>query len=211
MKNIIVNLLLLGALFAQQSQVDSLETVIKNDDRNITAMFDLARLYYEMVSLKENEKAMKRAEELLTGILGQKPEHAEAMVYYGSLLTLMGRDAFFPWDKLSYVEEGCDYMDKAVRLEPDNIRLRIRRAMNNINLPDSFDRQAYYLEDFEFIRKHPAFPNFAPDFQQQMLYYSALACEKNEQLQKSTELYQQVIAINKDTEFAQRAITAIQK
>ena len=114
MKNVIFNFLLLGVLFAQESTLDSLENIIKNDDQNIEAMFGLAKIYYNMVSLEENDDAMERAEELLTAILKKKTDHAEAMVYYGSLLTLKGRGAFWPWKKLSYVEEGCEIMDKAM-------------------------------------------------------------------------------------------------
>ena len=99
MKIILINFLFLGVLFAQPSKLDSLENVIKNDDQNIEAMFDLAKIYYNMVSKEENDVATER-------------------------------------------------------------------ALNNINLPDSFDRQMYYLSDFEFIRNHPAFLTFGPDFQQ---------------------------------------------
>jgi len=211
MKTLLISLILVGALFAQQSQVDSLERVVKNDAQNIEAMFNLAIIYYNMVSKQENDYAAERAEELFKAILKKDKDHTESMVYYGSLLTLMGRDAFLPWDKLSYVEEGCEMMDKAVRLEPDNIRLRIRRALNNINLPDSFNRQAYYLEDFEFIRNHPAFLTFKPEFRQQILFYSAMAYEKNNEPKKSREMYQHVININKDTELAQRAGEAMKE
>ncbi len=211
MKVVLISLMFLGALFAQQSELDSLEGVVKNDAQNTDAMFKLAIIYYNMVSKQENDKATERAEELFKAVLKEKNDRTDAMVYYGSLLTLKGRDAFLPWRKLSYVEEGCEMMDKAVRLDPKNINLRIRRAMNNINLPDSFDRQAYYLSDFEFIRNHPAFLSFPPDFQQQILYYSALACEKNNEPEKSRELYQQVIDINKNTEFAKRAGEAMRE
>jgi tetratricopeptide (TPR) repeat protein len=209
MKVLLVSLLLLGTLFAQQSKLDSLENVVKNDSQNIDAMFNLATIYYNMVSKQENDDATERAEELLKAILQKKNDHTEAMVYYGSLLTLKGRDAFLPWSKLSYVEEGCELMDKAVRLDPKNIRLRIRRAMNNVNLPSPFNRQAYYLEDFEFIRNHPAFLTFNADFQQQILFYSAIAYEKNNEPKKSREMYQQVIDLNKNSELAKRASEAV--
>jgi tetratricopeptide (TPR) repeat protein len=209
MKVILISLILLGALFGQQSKLDSLESVVKHDAQNIEAMFNLAIIYYNMVSKQENDDATERAEELFKTVLQKKKDHTEAMVYYGSLLTLKGRDAFLPWSKLSYVKEGCAVMDKAVQLDPKNIRLRIRRAMNNIKLPNTFNRQTYYLQDFEFIRNHPAFVTFKPDFQQQILFYSAMAYQKNNEPEKSRAMYQQVIDINKDTELANRASEAM--
>ena len=211
MRVFFISLLLFGALSAQPSKLDSLEAVVKDDDKNIEAMLNLAIIYYNMVSKQENEEATERAEQLFKTILQIKKDHSEAMVYYGSLLTLKGRDAFLPWSKLSYVDEGCALMDEAVRLEPANVRLRIRRALNNIKLPDSFDRQAYYLEDFEFVRNHPAFNTFKPDFQQQILFYSAIAYQKNNEPQKSREMFQSVIDINKDSALARRASEAMQE
>jgi len=211
MKTLFINLILMGILFAQQSTIDSLESIVTKDDQNIAAKIQLAKIYHDLVVEKENEEASDRAEELFESILKKKRDHAEALVYYGSLLTLKGRDAFLPWKKLSYVEDGCDEMDKAVQLDPKNITLRITRAMNNINLPDFFKRQAYYLEDFEFIRNHPAFGSFPPVFQQQILFNSAKAFEKNDHPQKGVEMYKQVIAINKDSDFGKRANKAIKE
>lgn len=211
MKIFFISLTLLGALFAQQSKIDSLENIVKNDDQNIEAMFQLATIYHDMVIEEENDDATERAEELFESILQKKRDHVEALVYYGSLLTLKGRDAFLPWNKLSYVEEGCDEMDKAVQLAPQNVTLRITRALNNINLPGFFNRQTYYLEDFEFIRNHPAFVSFPPDLQQRILFSSAKAFVNNDEPQKGTEMYQQVIAINKDSDFGQRANKAMKE
>ena len=205
MKTLFISLILLSALFAQRSKIDSLENVVQSDATNIDAMFQLAKIYHDMVVDQENDDAVERAEELFKSILQKKGDHAEALVYYGSLLTIKGRDAFLPWKKLSYVEVGCDEMDKAVQLAPQNISLRITRAMNNINLPDFFNRQTYYLEDFEFIRNHPAFVSFPTGLQQKILFNSAKAFEKNEQLQKSLEMYQKVNALNENSEYGKLA------
>ena len=211
MKLIIINIILLGVLFAQQPKVDSLENIVKNDADNIEAMLDLAILYYNIASKKENDDATDRAEELFKAILEKKTDHTEAMVYYGSLLTIKGRDAFLPWSKMSYVKEGCELMDKAVRMDPENINLRIRRAINNINLPGIFNRKSYFLEDFDYIRNHPAFSGFKPDLQQQIYYYSAIAFDENNEPDKSREMYQQVININKENKLGKRAGDALKE
>jgi tetratricopeptide (TPR) repeat protein len=205
MKILFLCFLFIGTLLGQQSMVDSLESILEKNPNNLDVKLKLAITYHNMVREKENDDASERAAALFNNILKMDPNHTETMVYYGSLLTLKGRDAFFPWKKMSYVEDGCDLMDKAVKLEPENVSLRIRRAMNNINLPDMFERERYYLEDFQFIRNHPAFSNFNPGLKQQILFNSARAFEKNRQPDKSRELYQQVIEIDKDSKLALQA------
>lgn len=205
MKSLIFYFLMIASLLAQKSTIDSLENLVKKEPTNVQAKLELAVIYHDIVRKKENDDATDRAEQLFNEILEINQEHTAAMIYYGSLLTLKGRDAFFPWEKMSYVEDGCDLMDKAVKLEPENVALRIRRAMNNVNLPDMFEREQFYLEDFEFIKNHPAFSNFNPGLKQQILFNSAKAFDKNGQSDKSRELYKQVIEIDKDSQLAVQA------
>lgn len=42
------------------------------------------------------------------------PDHPLLLVYLGSAKAIQGRDAFFPWNKVRYVEQGCELMDQAL-------------------------------------------------------------------------------------------------
>ncbi len=204
MKVIIYLLFSAMALTAQTTKIDSLEDVLKTNPA-IDTKFQLASVYHDAIRVEENDDYSERAEELFQEILVEKRDHVEALATYGSLKTLMGRDAFMPWNKMKYVEQGCDKMDKAVQIDPANLRIRMTRAFNNINLPSFFNRITYYLEDFEFIRTHQAFNQFKPNLKLQILYYSAKAFENNDQIQEAKEMYTKAVAMNLKNSLTQKA------
>lgn len=200
-----------NALQAQPLKIDSLETSLRAAPNNIEIKYELALRYHALVQKQENSEALKRAERLLTEILETKPDHVAALVYYGSLLTLKGRDALLPWNKLKYVERGCDKMDKAVQIDPQNINTRIVRAMNNINLPDFFNRLPYCLEDFDFIKASPEFSHLNPATQQRIYYYSGQALEKDGQVAKAIDCYKKAIGVSEDKTVATEAALALKE
>ena len=63
--------------------------------------------------------------------------------------------------KMSYVNKGAGFMDKAVRRDPDNVSVRLTRAFNSKSLPSFLGRGHIALEDFEYlaglIEKNPDF------------------------------------------------------
>ena len=195
---------LLATITFGQSNADSLETVIKLDQTNIEAKYQLAMIYHDQIRSNKGDES-DRAEKLFLEILKEKRDHVKARVYYGSLLTLRGRDAWLPWKKLSYVEEGCDEMDKAVKIAPKNITVRLVRGMNNIHLPGFFNRITYCLEDFKFLRTNPAFESFNTSTKQQVLYFNAKAFMDNDETEKAVELYEQVVALYPDSKMGKKA------
>ncbi|MGL5431208.1 MAG: hypothetical protein ACRC9S_10900 [Vibrio sp.] len=52
----------------------------------------------------------------LENLLAQEGASALSLVYLGSTRTLMGRDAFLPWKKMRYSEEGLAMIDKGLTL-----------------------------------------------------------------------------------------------
>jgi len=198
-------------LQAQQSKIDSLEAALQRTPENIDLRYELALHCHAIVQKEKDNDVWERAEKLFQEILAVKPEHVAALVYYGSLLTIKGRDALLPWNKLRYVEQGCDKMDKAVQIAPDNINIRIVRALNNIHLPDFFNRLPYCLEDFENIRKRPEFNHLDPASRQQILYYSGQAFEKDDQAVKAIESYKKAISINGHNPLAVQARQALKE
>lgn len=101
---------------------------------------------------------MEKGEKFFQKVLEYDPENAVAMVWYGSLMTIKGRDSWLPWEKLKHVENGCKLMDKAVRNEPHNLSVRYIRARNNLSLPLFFQRIDTAITDLNYIIRH-----FPPD------------------------------------------------
>lgn len=203
-----LTLVFVSIFFLNAQNVDALEAAYEKNPNDVDVMYKLAVEYHNMVANETGDKT-EDAEALFKKILTAKKDHVEARVYYGSLLTLKGRDAWIPWDKLNFVEQGCDQMDKAVQIDPNNLTVRITRAQNNINLPSFFKRISYCLVDLKFITNHPAFESFDERMKQQLLSLYGQALMANDETEASIEMYSRVVAINKDSDYGKSAAEII--
>jgi len=209
MKQFTLTLLFTFLIVAQTTQIDSLESVLSSGKGTTETKYTLALLYHDEVAKEENGDYTDRAEELFKEVLTEDKTNAMALAYYGSLMTLMGRDAFLPWNKMKYVEQGCDKMDKAITIQPDNITIRMTRAMNNVNLPDFFNRIGYILEDFKYLREHQAFSSFDTSMQTEIFFYSGVTYEKNDEVLKAKEMYKKAVETGSKTQLVARAQEAL--
>lgn len=209
MKQFTLTLLFTFLIVAQTTQIDSLESVLSSGKGTTETKYTLALLYHDEVAKEENGDYTDRAEELFKEVLTEDKTNAMALAYYGSLMTLMGRDAFLPWNKMKYVEQGCDKMDKAITIQPDNITIRMTRAMNNVNLPDFFNRIGYILEDFKYLRENQAFSSFDTSMQTEIFFYSGVTYEKNDEVLKAKEMYKKAVETGSKTQLVARAQEAL--
>lgn len=102
-----------------------------------------------------NEELVEVAYERLNDTLQQDGATPLTLVYLGSTETLMGRDAFLPWNKMKYVEKGLSTIDKSLVLLkdedqpiheqprvqglPDSYLTRAMAAVTYTSLPDMFN------------------------------------------------------------------------
>jgi tetratricopeptide (TPR) repeat protein len=112
------------------------------------------------IKAKEDVKTYApKAVEFLTRAHEIDTKDYETMCYLGSDTTMMARTTLNPVKKMSYVNKGTGFMDKAVRKNPDNISVRLTRAFNSKSLPSFLERGHIALEDFEhlagLIEKNP--------------------------------------------------------
>ncbi len=103
--------------------------------------------------------ALRRAEP-------QQPAYA---AYLGSAIALKAREAWMPWNKLKYAEQGLDHIDQALAaLKPDHDRLLLRgvpvsvetrlvAASTFLALPDGiFHRRASGKKLIDEMLRYPA-------------------------------------------------------
>jgi len=100
-----------------------------------------------------DKKAVKEAERLFKKALLIEPENPEILAWYGSVLTMKGRDALSPISKLRYVDQGIETMDETCKNAPDNITVRMVRAGNSLGLPCFFGRLDFAISDSEYLLK----------------------------------------------------------
>lgn len=78
-----------------------------------------------------DDKALQRGLQLTEKILAANPKHAEAMVWRGTGLFSLAGTHFRSGDGekgMQYYQQGVALMDEAVRLEPENLGVRIPRG-----------------------------------------------------------------------------------
>ena len=100
---------------------------------------------------KDAKKYAPKAVEFLTRAHEINKKDCETMCYLGSATTMMARTTWNPVKKMSYVNKGTGFMDKAVRRDPDNVSVRLTRAFNSKSLPSFLERGHIALEDFEYL------------------------------------------------------------
>lgn len=109
----------LGVAAGMWSGVVSADTVDANSFQGAQAEFTRA--------LKGDSDAVEPAMELFRVLSESDPGNPLLTAYYGSAQTLRARDAWMPWNKMKYTEEGLDTIDGALRmLEPEHDVQRTR-------------------------------------------------------------------------------------
>jgi hypothetical protein len=125
-----------------------------------------------------DKKAVQEAYTLLEKLRYHYPHDTLILAYYGSALTLRGRDALDPIERLDHVRQGLKCLDNAVADDPDNVTIRILRGYTCYHLPEFFfHRTATSVTDFSYlISRYTKDPDlFSAQFVQQLKKDLALA------------------------------------
>ncbi len=137
----------LAALLVQIAQ---LQQRLDKNSSDYEALCGLGIAYHD-AALKDSKVYAKKAVQYLDLARQKKIDDTVVLCYLGSVYTLLAKDASNPMDQMSYVNKGVEYMDKAVRKDPDNIAIRLTRANNSKSLPKFLNRRPVAYEDFELL------------------------------------------------------------
>lgn len=211
--------ILIGSLFGGQNpekmtnQVNELEKQLKGTPADIPVLIQLGQLCHKIVAMGKNDQYMKKGENYLKKVLEYDPNNALALVWYGSLMTLKGRDSWLPWQKLKHVEDGCKVMDNAVKNSPDNLTVRYIRARNNLSLPLFFHRIDTAIVDLNYIIKNAkSDTNMSGVPSLEYVYMDlALAYQNAGKLDKSIEIWEKVVKEYPDSEISEEAQGYLEK
>jgi tetratricopeptide (TPR) repeat protein len=183
-----LTILLTSSLFAQ-NKIDSLKTIIKNDPDNIPALIALGVNYHDL-GVESDKKAVDKGKDIFEKVLSLDPTNAFATGYYGSILSLKARDASMPWTKIKYAKKGFEHLDKSIQMNPDDLDVRLIRAMNSYQVPKIMKRLPLALEDFNFIIKHNTFESWTADHKAFVYLHFGKALEKDDQDEKAREFFE---------------------
>ncbi len=132
------------------------------------AQFAVALDLYEKARAGESGQ-VARAIAAFEALAKAEPSQPLYGAYLGSAMALRGRDAWMPWNKIRYTEEGLDRIDQALaalrpehdrellRGVPVGLETRLVAGVTYIKLPDGvFHRRAAGVKLIEQLLRHPA-------------------------------------------------------
>lgn len=127
--------------------------------------------------------------------------------YLGSASSLRGRDAWMPWNKMSYTEDGLDHIDRALAMlkpehdkqltrgSPVGIETRLVAANAFLKVPDAFfHRAAAGRRLIADILKNPAFAG-SPATLRASVYLLAADAVKGSQVGEEISHLKQALAL----------------
>lgn len=134
--------------------------------------------------------AVKTASERFQALYDKEPDNVVLRAYLGSCLTLQGREALMPWNKMRLVEAGLAHLDKALgQLGPQHdapatggvppaMEARLVAASTYLKLPDLFHRFDAGKRVVDEAMRHPAFASLPPQTQAGFQFQAAKVAEK---------------------------------
>jgi len=192
-----------GFCYSRQSIAD-LEAQVSRAPHDVNALLNLGIAYHNQAAAG-NEEAVEKGFGCFDTLLAMDATNAVALVYRGSLWTMRGRDAWWPFTKMSDVDKGIDEMDKAVDLDPDNVTVRLTRAINSVHLPSMFKRLGTALKDLTYLLNHPGFSKFQAGLQSTIYYWAGFAYKQDNQREKAKALLQKAIDVAPDSDTVRNA------
>ncbi len=189
---------------AAQDRVKELEATLQKSPDDISTLIALGTIYHTQ-AVAGNEDAVDKGFACFDKVLQGDPSNAVAHVYRGSLWTLRGRDAWWPFTKAKDVDKGVDDMDKAADLAPADVTVRIVRGINSTNLPSMFRRLPVALKDFEFLMNDARFVHFDAHLQATIYCWAGIAYKNDSQPARAKELLQKAISADPNSDMARRA------
>ena len=137
--------------FSNKDPKDYLPLKKETADNSYPKLLDQAILFY-LQGVKGDEEAVNKAYKLLNEIRTKVPQNNLVNAYYGSVITLIGRDAVDPMKRFEKTLKGLKILDRAVDKEPENIQIRTLRANVCSKLPEIyFHRTTTAIEDYNYL------------------------------------------------------------
>jgi len=181
-------------LTVKNAEKARLEKAIAANPTDTALRFQLGAVLCDL-GADGDEAAADEALKLFEELHKEEPKDAEVLAFYGNACTIQAKFSFI-LTKLSWAHDGFNYLDTAIKEAPDDVTVRVIRALNSAQVPDFLDREQIAREDFAWIMKRVT--DRPQDFTQELLrsiYYYAgkFALAHNDS--KAVELLTEAAAI----------------
>ncbi len=151
--------------------------------------------------------AVRKSIELLESWIEVNPHDPSVEIgraYLGSSYTLLSRDLPIGPGKMDALKHGGVLMDAAVANAPLDMRVRLVRAVNNLQLPSIFGRRNMAYEDFAWLEKQVQTRSgeLAKDELQAMHYFVGLSMRYQKRKSHALKIWERGILIDENTSLA---------
>jgi tetratricopeptide (TPR) repeat protein len=150
---------------------------------------------------------LDRADEVARRLLEVEPRNVEAMAISGSLLTIRIRRSRGLFKRMWLAFKAARRLDRAVKIDPDNLSVRTIRAFTGLVLPGFVRRLNSAITDFEYlIRVKEENPEGLPDEMMPKVYLNlGFAYAKKGEYLNAQDVLMHVISDYQGTGEANRA------
>ncbi len=152
-------------------------------------------------SRKEVEASENRLRELMT----KEPDNQLLRAFTGSLLTIKSGKSFPGPTALRIFREGVELMNDAVDSAPDDLNVRLIRAINHYELPPFFNRRKQAREDLHWLLEKSSTPSGRAQLTASTLgavyYYSGLALYDTGEKTRARETWRSALNLKIDSDW----------
>lgn len=172
----------------------------KGSDLETEAAMELAeakQLYGR--ALAGDRPAAGMALEIFTRVMQEDPENPMLLAALADCHSLLGRSAEEPSEMFAEALTAMKYFDDALKLDPENIRLRLMRAAQSLRLPEAFfKRTATAIGDLEYIvSRYDNDPTVLPkDLYHRVLYHLGCAHRRLGREEEAAEAWAKLASLD---------------
>ena len=179
--------------------VDKIKLQIDNDPDNSTLLTQLGKAYIDTDNFEKAEEVLRKA-------IQKDSTNVDA---YKLLIQTIGEMASRGYDERIYDDtdfrsklafEIVEIIDKAVKIAPDDLELRLARGSIGVGMPFFVGKLEQAIEDLDLVRKSDA----SQDFKAEAIYWLGVAYQK-----KATTHWIEVITDYAETNASQLAFSSM--
>ncbi|TFB21369.1 hypothetical protein E3U55_08620 [Filobacillus milosensis] len=146
-----------------------------------------------------DEAAVEIAYQMFKKLQKAKPSDPLIQAYYGSTVTLVGRDASKNKERIKVANHGLEILDRVVNQVPNHIEVRLLRAYVNSRIPEKyFKRTDQAIEDLEYLKTRYEKDSsiFPQDQYEDILYELSNAYKRSNNSDQAKLIEKKLLSVN---------------
>jgi hypothetical protein len=197
---------------AKKALATQLQTAVAADPKNRDLRIHLGAVLCDLGTDGDGDEASADAAlALFKNFYSEAPNDAEVRAFYGSACTIHAKFVFLLF-KPTWANRGFDHLDAAVLADPDNVNVRLIRALNSASVPSFLGRDKVAREDFAWLLKrretHPQ--EFSATVLRALYFYAGRYALQREEAQ-CVMLLSQAAAVPGDAPLCPKIQAALQQ